>query len=383
MPRLFVASGIFHPDPGGPATYLTQLLPALQDRGWEIHVLSYGDAPSEPFSYPYPVKRIRREATPWRQMQYSLATHREIQNADVVFEQSIDLPIFREGVPRVLRLGGDSLWERARRRNWIPEHVGITEFQNYQNSSIVQAMRSFRRRKLKRYRAIIVPSKTLGNYVCNWGASSDLVRVIENAVHTDSNVSTISKSEAKKRIDLPKGKLILTVARLQLWKGIGPSIRALAQLPDCSLIIAGDGPLLGLLKQEAIQHGVSDRVHFLGRLDAKTLALYYRTADIVLLYSGYEGLSHVLLEALGYGTPVLVSDIPGNREVVKDGVNGWLIPYVTDETEASASIVKAIQFACTSEPGTNHIKGFLLEPDRFSFSRQVEQTDAVLRAQLP
>ena len=287
-----------------------------------------------------------------------------------------------KGVPRVLRLGGDSLWERARRRNWIPEHLGITEFQNFQGSSIVQAMRSFRRRKLKSYRAIIVPSKTLATYVCNWGARSDLVRVIENAVHTYPNVTSISKSEAKKRIDFTKGKLILTVARLQLWKGIGPSIRALAQLPDCSLIIAGDGPLLGQLKQEAIQHGVSDRVHFLGRLDAKTLALYYRAADFVLLYSGYEGLSHVLLEALGYGTPVLVSDIQGNREVVKDGVNGWLIPYVTDETEASASIVKAIQFACSSEQGTNDIKGFLLEPDRFSFTRQVEETDAVLRAQL-
>ena len=382
MPRLFVASGIFHPDPGGPATYLTQLLPALQDRGWEIHVLSYGDSTSEQSSYPYPVKRISREATPWRQLKYSLAAHRGIQNADVVFEQSIDLPILGKGIPRVLRLGGDSLWERAKRRNWIPEHIGITEFQNLQSSSTVQAMRSFRRRKLKNYRAIIVPSKTLATYVCNWGGRSDVVRVIENAIHTYPNVNSISKSEAKKRINFPKGKLILTVARLQLWKGIGPSIRALTQLPDFHLIIAGDGPLLDQLKHEAFQYGVSDRVHFLGRQDSKTLAMYYRAADFVLLYSGYEGLSHVLLEALSYGTPILVSDIPGNREVVKDGVNGLLIPYETHETVASSAIVRAIQSASTHEQGTKNITGFLLEPDRFSFTRQVEQTDAVLRAQL-
>lgn len=110
--------------------------------------------------------------------------------------------------------------------------------------------------------------------------------------------------------------------------------------------------------------------------------MYYRAADFVLLYSGYEGLSHVLLEALGYGTPVLASDIPGNREVVEDGVNGLLIPYETDETAASSAIVRAMQSVSADEPGAKSIKGFLLEPDRFSFERQVEQTDAVLRAQL-
>ena len=51
-------------------------------------------------------------------------------------------------------------------------------------------------------------------------------------------------------------------------------------------------------------------------------------ADGLALYSGYEGLSHTLLECLQLGTPVLASDKGGNPELVRDGVNGVLVPHV-------------------------------------------------------
>jgi hypothetical protein len=57
MPRLFAASGIFHPEPGGPATYLYEALPALQVRGWEVRLLTFGEGGG---SYPYPVTRVPR-----------------------------------------------------------------------------------------------------------------------------------------------------------------------------------------------------------------------------------------------------------------------------------------------------------------------------------
>ncbi len=128
MPRLFIASGIFHPDPGGPATYLHQLLPALQERGWDIRVLSYGDAPS---TYPYHLQRIPRRALPWRQLHYAAAAHMELRQTDLVFAQSLDLPLIGGRAPRVLRLGGDSLWERARRRGWLPASIDGAQFQSY------------------------------------------------------------------------------------------------------------------------------------------------------------------------------------------------------------------------------------------------------------
>ena len=81
MPRLLVASGIFHPEPGGPATYLRGLLPALKARGWDVRVLTFGDSLGG--DYPYPVTRISRRAWPLRMAEYALAARRERDHARV------------------------------------------------------------------------------------------------------------------------------------------------------------------------------------------------------------------------------------------------------------------------------------------------------------
>ena len=57
------------------------------------------------------------------------------------------------------------------------------------------------------------------------------------------------------------------------------------------------------------------------------IPLYLRAADALVLYSGYEGLPHVVLEAMAAGTPVVVSDRGGNREVVRDGQTGLVVPW--------------------------------------------------------
>lgn len=383
MPRLFVASGIFHPDPGGPATYLKQLLPALQERGWEIRVLSYGDEKLTLSPYPYHLQRIPRKATPWRQLDYAVAAYREIRQTDLVFEQSIDLPVISGHAPRVLRLGGDSLWERASRYGWLPSSMDMAQFQVFQGNPLVRSLRHWRRRKLGNYAAMVVPSQTHAELVCSWGALRERVHVIENAVKLLPEVLSLSKNEARERLGLPSGCILLTVARLQPWKRIGPSLRALEQLPDFHFFVAGDGPLMAQHKKQAASSGLGERVRFLGRLDPKTLALYYRAADFVLLYSDYEGLSHVLLEALSYGTPVLASDIPGNRELVRHGVNGMLIPFKTDETAASAEIRDALRAATETDRRLQLANAALFEPERYTFTRLVERTDTLLRTQLP
>ncbi len=61
-----------------------------------------------------------------------------------------------------------------------------------------------------------------------------------------------------------------------------------------------------------------------------------KAADYVALYSGYEGLSHTLLESLRAGTPVIASDKGGNPEVVQHGINGLLVPYVDVEALTAA-----------------------------------------------
>ncbi len=70
--------------------------------------------------------------------------------------------------------------------------------------------------------------------------------------------------------------------------------------------------------------GVLDRVHFGGQVGQKDLPRWYHMADLYISPSHVDGSSVSLMEALASGLPCLVSDIPGNREWIEDGVNGWL-----------------------------------------------------------
>ena len=95
------------------------------------------------------------------------------------------------------------------------------------------------------------------------------------------------------------------------------------------------------------------------------------------LYSGYEGLSHTLLESLRVGTPVIASDKGGNPEVVEDGVNGLLVPYVNVDA-LTETLREAFKPGKREALAAQHHIG----SERFGYPRLIEQTDAALREYL-
>jgi glycosyltransferase involved in cell wall biosynthesis len=171
---------------------------------------------------------------------------------------------------------------------------------------------------------------------------------------------------------LDDGPLLLTAARLLPWKGVDHSIEALTRVPDLRLLVAGDGPLRPQL--EALAQALGDRVQFLGNIDRECLSLYMKAADYFLLYSGYEGLSHSILESLHAGTPVIASNKGGNPEAIEHDFNGLLVPYV--DVEALAETLRmAFQPGKREALAENSAVGL----SRFTFSRMVTQTDGVLK----
>jgi glycosyltransferase involved in cell wall biosynthesis len=98
---------------------------------------------------------------------------------------------------------------------------------------------------------------------------------------------------------------------------------------ELRLLMLGDGPQAALIRQIFIDGGVLNRVHFPGQVIQPDLPDYYRSADLYISTSHSDGTSISLLEAMACGCPVLVSDIPGNREWVDDSETnpvGWLFP---------------------------------------------------------
>jgi glycosyltransferase involved in cell wall biosynthesis len=111
--------------------------------------------------------------------------------------------------------------------------------------------------------------------------------------------------------------------------------------PELRLIMLGNGSQATLLRQVFLQAQVEDRVLFPGQVSQDDLPRYYRMADLYLSASHSDGTSISLLEAMACGRPALVSDIPGNREWVQPGVNGWLFPD-GDEKALAQAIVRAV-----------------------------------------
>lgn len=124
--------------------------------------------------------------------------------------------------------------------------------------------------------------------------------------------------------------LIGTVGRLQAVKDQTTLLNAFSQLvqedPENAarlrLVIAGDGPLRAALAQQARDLGIADACHFTGSIDnvAETL----QALDLFVLPSLNEGISNTVLEAMATGLPLLVSNVGGNPELVREGDNGSL-----------------------------------------------------------
>ena len=126
-------------------------------------------------------------------------------------------------------------------------------------------------------------------------------------------------------LDTPTGApVLLAMGRLHASKAHDVSIRALAELPEAYLWIAGSGPLQAELKALAAQVGVAERVRFLGwRDDASSL---YRAADVCLFPSRFEPLGNVVIQAWAHGLPVVAAMSDGPAALIRPEQDGILTP---------------------------------------------------------
>ena len=152
------------------------------------------------------------------------------------------------------------------------------------------------------------------------GAPRERVHTIPNGIDIGALRAAAAHGAAPIATD---GALVVCAARLEAVKGVEYLVRAAAQLPDATVAIAGDGPLAGRLRELAVALGVSDRVHFLGRVSPSAPLL--AAADVVALPSLSEGLPIVALEAMALGRPVVATRVGGTAEAVEDGVTGLLV----------------------------------------------------------
>lgn len=121
------------------------------------------------------------------------------------------------------------------------------------------------------------------------------------------------------------GPLVASVGALIPRKGHDIVIDAVAALPAVQLMIAGEGPERPRLVAQIERLGVGDRVTLLGSVAHGELPGLLAAADVMALASSSEGLANAWVEALASGTPVVIPDAGGARELVKAPEHGRIV----------------------------------------------------------
>jgi glycogen(starch) synthase len=175
----------------------------------------------------------------------------------------------------------------------------------------------------------------------------DRVRIIANAI--DLNAWTpafdeIRRTEHRYGDSTP---LVAFAGRFVHEKGIQELIKALPLLrSDFSgirLVLAGAGPQLADQLDRARRYGVDDIIYWPGFLQGAELAALFGAADVVVVPSLYEPFGLIALEAQAVGTPIVVADTGGLRDLVETGVTG-----IRFTPEDPAAIAEAVRLTLTN-----------------------------------
>jgi glycosyltransferase involved in cell wall biosynthesis len=180
-------------------------------------------------------------------------------------------------------------------------------------------------RRLARFAdTIVVPTEAVARELVGLGISA------RDRIHV---VPWFARVLPANGASLPSGvpgdrPLILCVATLERRKNIPHLVRAFQRaahaLPHHLVLAGGAGPSLEEALAVARSNGASDRIHFIGHAGAEQLGVLYRSADLAVCPSLYEGFGLPLVEAMAHGCPVMASDIPVHREVGGDAIR--LVP---------------------------------------------------------
>ena len=304
--RILIATGLYPPEIGGPATYAKLFEERLPHYGIEVSVL--------------PFKTVRHLPPIIRHIAYGWKVSKATRDADLILVQdsvSTGLPVaiasLFSGKKFVIRLPGDSAWQQG------PQCFGVREslddFQKRTYGLRVSILRAIQRFVVNRAHRVIAPSKYLARIVAGWLKHPRPIDVVYNGIKTASLTSGAAREPG----------LIVSAGRLVPWKGFQDLIEVAGKHAEWRLDILGDGPQRTLLEEQIEKRGAKERITLRGNVPNAQALDAFAKASIFVLNSSYEGLSHTLVEAMATGAPVIATRVGGNPEVVQDGVNGMLV----------------------------------------------------------
>lgn len=366
--KVVIATPLYPPEIGGPATYAKILEEGLPKLGIEVSVIKFSD--------------VRHLPDVVRQIAFCSKLFVRAWRADVILvldAVSVGWPAYIANLVLrkkfILKIVGDHIWEQGSQRFGVTGTLDAFPRFSWHWHPYLWFLRALQYLVVHGSHKIIVPSAYLSSIVQKWGIPPENIEVIYNAVPVE-----MSGSVPDAVASLPR-PLIASAGRLVPWKHFDGVIDAVASLRakgiSASLVIAGTGPLQTEIERYA-RNKLGDACLMLGMLPhADTLAVL-KSADAFVLNSSYEGLSHVLIEALALGVPIVATRVGGNAEVITDGENGLLVP-----SGDTGALTQALERVLTDDPLRDSMRIHAqVSAQRFSADTMLRRTSNVLKRAL-
>jgi len=333
--KLVIATPLYPPEIGGPATYSKLLEEGLPAHGIEVELVKFSEVRHVP-------KLIRHFA-------YYRRVLKAARHADAVLALdpvSVGLPAMhaarKAGKHFFVKIVGDYAWEQGTQRFGVTQR--LDEFVKEKNVPFsVRMLRSIQTRVSEAADRVIVPSDYLKGIVATWGIPEEKIVRIYNGIALPEHLPVHQKKEGE--------FLIVSSGRRVPWKGF-----------------------------EAIERVATDHVHwrvFIASNLPRDEALgWVKAADVFVLNSLYEGFPHALVEAMTLGTPVIATSIGGNKELVRHGETGLLV-----SPEDDSSLLEALTNVA-SDPTAARKRALVAQKrmDEFALPHMLKATAQLLKS---
>jgi glycosyltransferase involved in cell wall biosynthesis len=325
--KLVIATPLYPPEIGGPATDAALLVKHLPASGVTAAVYSFG--------------AVRHLPRGIRHLRYFWGLWRRSRGVDCIVAMdtfSVCLPAALvasvTGKRFVVRVPGDFAWEQGVQRFGVTD--SIEAFQKKRYGVSVELLRMLQRFAVMRADLVVACSDFLKGIVAEWGVAPARLTRIYLGLDFDDAIEAPAVA--------PEGKILFSVGRLVPWKGFAMLVDIMPELPGWHLVIAGDGPMRPSLEERARALSVTDRVTFVGALLRAQVLGWLKRADAFAFNTSFESFSYQLLEAMASGVPIITTPVGSIPELITDGSEGILC--TPNDAQAFRDAVRSVE----SEP---------------------------------
>jgi glycosyltransferase involved in cell wall biosynthesis len=352
--KILLVTTIYPPDIGGPATYAWDVSRRMRARGHQVEIVSASVNAEDPDVF-HPPKwfrgvRFLRGACNIAFLFWLLL--RIGRRNDVFYVQSPGhvglLVVWAARMlrkPVVLRFPGDVAWERTYARGATTKE--LHDFLRapeggWRTSMLLRIQRAV----TARVDRVVTPSESVRHTLIDaYGVDATRIHAIYHSLDVEEYVAAAAATAIRED---GGGPLVLSVGRLVPHKRIGDLIAAMpsvaAVFPAARLLIVGAGTERAALEAAAENLGIANRVRFLASVPRRRVLELMAEADLLVLPSLTETLSHVAIEAIAIGAPVVATAIPGLSEVLEHERTALLVPPC-DPAALAAAIIRMAEDA--------------------------------------